>query len=214
MRHSAFRTPRSAFDLPPLLTALHALQLVHELLDRQVHFDVGADRSKRLFLEAGIPTPPWVAFTSGAFKEMGAASALDLVPGAVGGFPVCVKPTKQGSALGLSKVADAAGLPDALLTALSFGEAAMVEGWIEGRELAVSVLGEPGDTKVLPPVEMVPKDGIFDFDAMYTQGETEYYCPARLAPEVLREVEELARGRARELQRAPLRGRRALRPLL
>ena len=149
--------------------------------------------SKRLFAAAGVPTPPWVTFTADAFKEMGAASALDLVPAAVGGFPVVVKPTKQGSALGLAKVDSAEALPDALLSALSFGDAAIVEKWVEGVELAVSVLDGPDGPEVLPAVEMVAKSGLFDFTAMYTRGETEYYCPARLAPEVAAEVTRLAR---------------------
>lgn len=149
--------------------------------------------SKRLFAAAGVPTPAWVTFTADAFKEMGAASALDLVPAAVGGFPVVVKPTKQGSALGLAKVDTAEALPEALLSALSFGDAAIVETWVEGVELAVSVLDGPDGPEVLPAVEMVAKSGLFDFTAMYTRGETEYYCPARLAPEVAAEVARLAR---------------------
>jgi D-alanine-D-alanine ligase len=149
--------------------------------------------SKRLLSQAGIPTPAWVTFSAGSFKEMGAASALDLVPEAVGGFPVCVKPAQQGSALGLSKVEDAAHLPDALLTALSFGDTALIERWVDGAELAVSVLDGPDGPEVLPPVEMVAKSGVFDYAAMYTRGETEYYCPARLMPKVEGEVRRLAR---------------------
>jgi D-alanine-D-alanine ligase len=149
--------------------------------------------SKRLFAESGIPTPPWVTFTSDAFKEMGAASALDLVPEAVGGFPVCVKPSKQGSALGLSRVGDAEHLPDALLTALSYGEAALVEKWVDGTELAVSVLDGPDGPEVLPPVEMVAKSGVFDYTAAYTAGATDYYCPARLDDAVTSEVVRLAK---------------------
>ncbi len=138
---------------------------------------------KRLFLREGVPTPPWVTFTADAFKQMGAATSLDLVPAAVGGFPVAVKPAKQGSALGLTKVERAEDLAEALLTALSFGDSAIVEKWIEGRELAVSVLGAPEGPRVLPPVEMVPHSGLFDFSSMYTAGETDYYVPARLSPE-------------------------------
>ncbi|MDO8916059.1 MAG: D-alanine--D-alanine ligase [Coriobacteriia bacterium] len=149
--------------------------------------------SKRLFAQAGIPTPPWVTFTSDAFKEMGAASALDLVPGAVGGFPVCVKPSKQGSALGLTRVEDAAHLPDALLTALSYGDAALVEKWVDGTELAVSVVDGADGPEVFPPVEMVAKSGVFDYTAAYTAGATDYYCPARLPDDVTLEVERLAR---------------------
>lgn len=148
--------------------------------------------SKRLFVAEGIPTPPWVTFTVDAFKEAGAATALDLVPDAVGGFPVAVKPAEQGSALGLSRVEDAAALPEALLSALSYADSAIVEKWIDGTELAVSVLEGPEGLRVLPPVEMVPKSGLFDFNAMYTAGETDYYVPARLEPATLRVVEELA----------------------
>ncbi len=150
------------------------------------------DLSKRMFAEAGVPTPAWVTFTVEAFKEMGAASALDRVPKVVGDFPLCVKPSKQGSALGLSKVTEADTLPDALLTALSYADAALVEKWVDGRELAVSVLDGADGPEVLPPVEMVAKSGIFDFSAMYTQGESEYYCPARLEPDKEAEVKALA----------------------
>jgi D-alanine-D-alanine ligase len=149
--------------------------------------------SKRLFAENGIPTPPWVTFTSDAFKEMGAASALDLVTEAVGAFPLCVKPSKQGSALGLSRVEDAQHLPDALLAALAYSDAALVEKWIDGTELAVSVLGGPDGPEVLPPVEMVAKSGVFDYTAAYTAGATDYYCPARLDAATNAEVVRLAR---------------------
>jgi D-alanine-D-alanine ligase len=148
--------------------------------------------SKRLFREAGIPTPDWVTFTSSAFKEMGAASALDRVPKVVGGFPLVVKPAEQGSALGLTKVETAEQLPEALLGALGYGDKAIVEKWIDGCELAVSVLGSAEDPEVLPPVEMVAKSGIFDYAAMYTRGETDYFVPARLEPEVDARVRGLA----------------------
>ncbi|MBN2404328.1 MAG: D-alanine--D-alanine ligase [Coriobacteriia bacterium] len=148
--------------------------------------------SKRLFSENSIPTPAWVTFTADAFKEMGAATALDLVPDAVGGLPLVVKPAEQGSALGLTRVMAAEELADALLGALSFGPSAIVERWIDGIELAVSVLDLGDGPQVLPPVEMVAKSGLFDFSAMYTPGETDYYVPARLTPEVESEVRRLA----------------------
>ncbi|MBE0476278.1 MAG: D-alanine--D-alanine ligase [Coriobacteriia bacterium] len=148
--------------------------------------------SKRLFAQNGIPTPPWVAFTTAAFKEMGAATALDLVPEAVGGLPVVVKPAEQGSALGLTRVAAPEDLPQALLSALSYGDKALVEKWVEGAELAVSVVGGTEDRRVLPPVEIEAHSGLFDFTAMYTPGETDYFVPARLPEPVLATVEELA----------------------
>ena len=148
--------------------------------------------AKHLFASSGIPTPPWVTLTADAFKEMGAATALDLMPQKVGGFPVVVKPSTQGSALGLTKVERAEDLAEALLGALSFADAALVERWVDGCELAVSVLDSDDGPLVLPPVEIVAKSGLFDFSAMYTRGETDYFVPARLEPPVLAEASSLA----------------------
>ena len=139
--------------------------------------------AKHLFAERGIPTPAWVTLTADAFKEMGAATALDLMPDAVGGFPVAVKPARQGSALGLRRVDSADGLADALLTALSYDTSAIVERWIEGTELAVSVLGEGVDALVLPAVEIVPTGSLYDFNARVTPGEADFFAPARITPE-------------------------------
>lgn len=148
--------------------------------------------AKRLFVEHAIPTPSWVTLTADAFKEMGAATALDLVPVDVGAFPLAVKPSKQGSALGLTRVDSAGALAEALLTALGYGEAAIIEKWIEGCVVAVSVFDGPGGPVVLPPVEIVARSGLFDFDAMYTPGQTEYFVPARLDEAALAAVVENA----------------------
>lgn len=147
---------------------------------------------KALLRRAGIPTPAWVTFTTGAIKQMGAATALDRVPEVLGGFPLAVKPAKQGSALGLARVESEEALPEALLGALAFADTAIVETWVDGTELAVSVLDGAGGPRVLPPVEMVPKSGLFDFTAMYTPGESEYYVPARLEDSAISEVVGLA----------------------
>jgi D-alanine-D-alanine ligase len=148
--------------------------------------------AKHLFAEKGIPTPAWVTLTSDAFKEMGAATALDLIPDAVGGFPVAVKPARQGSALGLRRVDGAEDLADALLGALSYDTAAIVERWIEGTELAVSVLGEGEDALVLPAVEIVPVGSLYDFTARVTAGEADFFAPARITPEAAKAAAEVA----------------------
>lgn len=154
--------------------------------------------AKHLFAAQGIPTPSWITLTADAFKEMGAATALDLVPDAVGGFPVAVKPARQGSALGLQRVDSAEGLADALLTALSYDTAAVVERWIEGTELAVSVLGgidaDGTDTvTVLPPVEIVPAAGLYDFSARVNAGDVDFFAPARITPEATTAAMAVAR---------------------
>lgn len=148
--------------------------------------------SKRLMRADGIPTPPWVTLAADAFKHMGAADALDLLPEAAGGLPLAVKPAQQGSALGLARVAEAEALSEALLSAFAYGPTALIERWVEGASIAVSVLDLGDGAHALPPVEMHPKRGLFDFSAMYTPGETDYYVPARLDAAVIDEVCRLA----------------------
>jgi D-alanine-D-alanine ligase len=149
--------------------------------------------AKHRFVEQGIPTPAWVTLTADAFKEMGAATAIDLMGGAAGGFPVAVKPSRQGSALGLRRVGAPDELADALLDALSYDTAALVEHWVDGVELAVTVLGEGNDAEVLPAVEITPRTGIYDFDARMADDAVDFFVPARIDEAVARRVAEVAR---------------------
>lgn len=148
--------------------------------------------TKHLLSEHGIPTPPWVTLTADAFKEMGAATALDLVAEAVGGFPVAVKPSRQGSALGLHRVTAADGLADALLDALSYDNAVIVEKWTPGTELAVTVLGAGDETEVLPAVEIVPREGIYDFGARMSTDGVDFFAPARISAGVAEQAAQVA----------------------
>jgi len=149
--------------------------------------------AKHLFSEKGIPTPAWVTLTADAFKDMGAATALDLIPDAVGGFPVAVKPARQGSALGLQRVDGAEDLADAMLDALSYDTSVIVEKWIDGIELAVSVLGDGESTMVLPPVEIAVKKGLYDFSARLSADEVDFFAPARISGELADEACRVAR---------------------
>ena len=125
---------------------------------------------------AGIPTPDWVAFNATAFRELGAADALEEIESRLG-FPLVVKPARGGSALGVRFAASRADVPEALLAAFSYDDRVMLERHIEGRELTVGLLdGEP-----LPIVEVLPKEeDRFDYEARYEIGRTEYVCPAQL----------------------------------
>lgn len=138
--------------------------------------------AKHLLAEKGVPTPAWVTFTADAFKEMGAATALALVGEAVGGYPVAVKPSRQGSALGFHKVDSAETLADALLDALSYDSAVVVERWVDGMELAVTVLGEGDDADVLPAVEIAPRGSLYDFGARMAADGADFFVPARIDP--------------------------------
>lgn len=133
--------------------------------------------AKRSLRDAGVPTPDWFAFNETAFRELGAADAL----GALGerlGFPLVVKPSRGGSALGVKFAASWFEVPEALVSAFSYDDRVLLERFVEGRELAVSVLG----SEPLPVVEAIPADGDrFDFEARYEIGRTEFVCPARLS---------------------------------
>jgi D-alanine-D-alanine ligase len=144
--------------------------------------------AKHLMLEAGIPTPEFFAFSETAFRELGAADALPAIEDRLD-FPIVVKPSSQGSALGIKFARSAADIPAALVAAFSYDSRVLLERHIDGRDLAVSILdGEP-----LPIVEAVPRDkGFYDFEARYEIGRTEFICPADLPPDVAAEARDLA----------------------
>jgi D-alanine-D-alanine ligase len=125
---------------------------------------------------AGVPTPDWFAFNQTAFRELGAADALGELEERLG-FPLVIKPSRGGSALGVKFAASWYEVPEALISAFSYDERVLLERFVEGRELAVGVLGgEP-----LPVVEAIPGDGDrYDFEARYEIGRTEFVCPADL----------------------------------
>ncbi len=144
--------------------------------------------AKHLMLEAGIPTPPFFAFSETAFRELGAAEALEAIEERLG-FPLVVKPSSQGSALGIRFAASAADVPAALVAAFSYDSRVLLERHVRGRDLAVSIL----DDRPLPVVEAVPRDDRpYDFEARYEIGRTDFVCPAALAPETGDGVQELA----------------------
>ena len=126
--------------------------------------------------------PGVVSLAAASLKDMGAVSALDLLEQRIaGGYPLAVKPARSGSAMGVRKVASFAELGEAMLDALSFDTAVLIEKWVEGVELAVTVL-EAGDTsKVLPAVEIVPKQGFFNTVTRQDAELVDYYCPVRAA---------------------------------
>ena len=125
---------------------------------------------------AGVPTPDWAAFNSLAFRELGAADALEEIEAGLG-FPLVVKPAAGGSSLGVRFAATADEVPEALVGAFSYDDRVLLEGHVEGRELAVSLLAGIA----LPAVEARPREeDRFSYEARYEIGRTEYICPADL----------------------------------
>jgi D-alanine-D-alanine ligase len=129
---------------------------------------------------AAASWPESVSLAAIAFKEFGAATALDLVEQRISsGYPLAVKPARGGSAMGISKVDGQGELGEAILTALSYDTAVLIEKWIDGVELAVAVVGNGSEARVLPPVEIVPKQGFFDTDVRLDSDLVDYFCPVR-----------------------------------
>lgn len=137
----------------------------------------------------GLPTPEFAWFSQASFADLGAGRAVGAVAERLG-TPLVVKPARQGSALGLRIVRDHAQLPDALIGAFAYDSSVLLERYVDGRDLAVSVLdGDP-----LPVVEAIPAgDAGYDFEARYEIGSTRFECPARLDPEALERAHDLAR---------------------
>ena len=148
--------------------------------------------AKHHMLDAGIPTPDFFAFNETAFKELGAADALPAIEQRLG-FPLVVKPSNQGSALGIKLAREAKDVPGALVAAFSYGDKVLLERHVDGRDLAVSVLDRDGggEPLVLPVVEAIPHADD-RYEARYEIGRTDFVCPAELSAEVADRARELA----------------------
>ncbi len=139
--------------------------------------------AKHAMRDKGIPTPDFYAFNETALGALGAAQALPAIEERLE-FPIVVKPARQGSALGIKFARSAADVPTALVAAFSYDRKVLLERYVEGRELAISILedADPAQPPVaLPIVEAVPEqEDFYDFEARYEIGRTRFVCPAEL----------------------------------
>ncbi|WP_328341712.1 D-alanine--D-alanine ligase family protein [Micromonospora sp. NBC_00421] len=147
--------------------------------------------AKAVLRENGIPTPDWVALPHDRFSELGAVAVLDRIVQRLG-LPLMVKPTQGGSGLGAAVVKDAAALPAAMVGCFAYDSTALVEQYVAGMDVAVSVVDLGDGPQALPPVEIVPRNGVYDYAARYTAGRTTWHAPARLDPTVAGTVAEVA----------------------
>ncbi len=148
--------------------------------------------TKHMLSEEGLPTPEFFAFNETAFRELGAAEALPAIEERLG-FPIVVKPAAQGSALGIKFARSPGDVPEALVSAFSYDDKVLLERYVRGRELAVSLLERDGEPQPLPIVEAVPREEyFFDFEARYEIGKTDYVCPAKLPTGVTEKAQEVA----------------------
>lgn len=135
------------------------------------------DLSKQLFRAAGVATADWL---------MAPAPAADVEREL--GLPVIVKPSKQGSTVGLTLVRRADQLSAAIAEAQRYDDEVMIEAFVAGRELTVSILGD----EALPVGEIIPKHELYDYECKYTAGMAVEEFPAKLAPEEAEQLQELA----------------------
>ena len=148
--------------------------------------------AKHLMRNAGIPTPEFHSLREASIKELGAADALADVEAALG-FPLVVKPASQGSALGVKFARNDEELPGALVGAFSYDRKVLIERYVKGRDLAVSVLDGPDGPLPLPVVEAVPREeDFYDYESRYEIGMTTFVCPAELPADTTARAQELA----------------------
>jgi len=131
-------------------------------------------RTKECFDRAGVPTSTWHSLRAGESPR------LEL--------PYVVKAPQQGSSVGVHIVRKPESLAAALEDCFKYGDEILVEAFFPGRELTVGILGKVA----LPVVEIVPKDGFYDYDNKYTSGASEYFVPAPLSPELALRVQQTA----------------------
>lgn len=137
--------------------------------------------TKRLMAYHDLPTAPWMLLSAralgGDWPTLAECEPLTL--------PLVVKPNSEGSSVGLTIVREAAQLVPAFEKSAACEDAILVEQYIEGRELTVTVL----DGQPLPIVEIVPHSGLYDYESKYTKGKTRYDCPADLDEKTTQRVQ-------------------------
>lgn len=136
-------------------------------------------RSKRLWMGAGLPTPPFVVLSG----EDDCARALDEI-----GLPMIIKPVGEGSSIGMSKVTRAEELPAALELARRFDREVFAERWVHGPEYTAGVLG----AEALPLIRLETPRAFYDYTAKYHADDTRYHCPAGLSDEAEQQLRALA----------------------
>ncbi|MCC7539470.1 MAG: D-alanine--D-alanine ligase [Deltaproteobacteria bacterium] len=134
-------------------------------------------KAKEMFRLHNVPTPPYYHLDGKGLAK------LEEVHGSFG-YPVVVKPRRQGSSIGVGRANDLASLQTAVEDALRFDRHVLVERFIRGREIAVGIL----DGKALGAIEIAPKRAFYDYTAKYRAGMSEYFFPARLSPARYRNV--------------------------
>jgi D-alanine-D-alanine ligase len=139
--------------------------------------------TKRVWLEAGLPTPGYRALTE-ASEVAAAAKAL--------GLPLMMKAPHEGSTLGIVKASVVSELAQAYQAAAQYDDVVLAEQFVAGRELTVAILGRGQDARALPVIEIVAPEGNYDYQHKYFSDDTQYLCPASLEPALATEIADIS----------------------
>ncbi|SLK06182.1 D-alanine-D-alanine ligase [Enterobacter sp. NFR05] len=134
-------------------------------------------RSKLLWQGAGLPVAPWVALTRSEFESGLNNDVIQRIDAL--GLPVIVKPSREGSSVGMSKVEESGALTAALALAFQHDDEVLIEKWLSGPEFTVAMLGK----EILPSIRIQPAGTFYDYEAKYLSDETKYFCPSGLEAE-------------------------------
>lgn len=142
--------------------------------------------TKRMLRDAGISTPACLIVNK---KESGIKEKIMQRFS----LPVVIKPASQGSSIGVEIVKEEKQLDEALANAFKYSRDILVEEFIGGKELTVSMMQKDGEVVALPVIHIAPHSGMYDYHSKYTKGATEYICPADLDEETTKKVQETSK---------------------
>ncbi|MFM9877093.1 MAG: D-alanine--D-alanine ligase [Rhodoglobus sp.] len=147
--------------------------------------------AKTIVGRVGVMTPRSITLPRDAFRELGANSILEEISDEFSG-PLVVKPAQGGSAQGVTMVDDRSLLPRAMVDAYTYCDSALIEQKITGTEIAIGIIDSGDGPVALPAVEIEPLSGVYSFEARYNAGETRFFVPARVDPDVASRAERAA----------------------
>jgi len=147
--------------------------------------------AKTIVGRVGVSTPRSITLPRDAFRELGANSILEEIRDEFSG-PLVVKPAQGGSAQGVTMVDDRSLLPRAMVDAYTYCDSALIEQKITGTEIAIGIIDSGDGPVALPAVEIQPLSGVYSFEARYNAGETRFFVPARIDPDVAARAEQAA----------------------
>lgn len=139
--------------------------------------------SKRVFDTVGVPTPRYMEI----HEKYNSEKIKKIFP-----FPLVLKPTSEGSSLGVKLIKEGDDLAGILKKSLAEYKDVFIEEYIKGQEVTVGILGKNNELQALPVLELVPRNEFYDYHAKYTAGMTEFILPARLSKPLYKKTQKIA----------------------